>query len=296
MANETTDQAPEQSVEDRIYAKFDNSEQQEAAPEPEEAEEQSEAPEPEEAEVEYEGERYRVPKKLEKAILQEADYTRKTQEIAKQRQLLEQSQANAQIAMMEKEFHDSVQDEVHNLKVMDNYIKQLRSQNFNDMTTEDGFRQWMVIQQATEQRDQLSKQIESRQKEFRSKFESAIAEAKAKSHEFLAKNINGYTPESFKAVREYGKTQGFPEPVLDSIEADPKAASVLYKAMRFDQLQEGKTSAVQKLNAPVVKPGSSRPMPQEVKEKLNFRKQMNGAKTSQEKAKLIEQRLAATTR
>lgn len=291
MTDATTDQAPEQSVEDRVFAKFDNQE----APEPEQEEtpEAEAAPDPESdlVEVEYDGARYKVPKALEKGILQEADYTRKTQEIAQQRKLLDQSLSTANLMMMENEFHQSVAEETQNLRVMDNYIKSLKAQNFNDMTAEDGFRQWMLIQQAQEQRDQLSKAIESKHGEFKTKFTTAINEAKAKTHDVVSKLIPGYTPKSFDSVREYAKGQGFTDAVLESVETDPKAVAALYKAMRFDELQSGKAAAVKKLDAPVIKPGASRPMPDAVKEKLNYKNALKSARTRDERNALIQKRV-----
>jgi hypothetical protein len=49
-----------------------------------------EPPESETVEIEFDGERYAVPKTLEKAFMQQADYTRKTQEVAEQRRATEE--------------------------------------------------------------------------------------------------------------------------------------------------------------------------------------------------------------
>jgi hypothetical protein len=300
MPEATADQAPVQSVEDRIYAKFEaeTPEHQlarEDAPEAEEVEATAESvePEPELVEVEYNGQMYQVPKELSKGILQEADYTRKTQEVATQRKMLEQSLSTVQLMNQETEFHQAVAEETHNLKVMDNYIRSLKAQNFNDMTAEDGFRQWMLIQQANDQREALSKSIESKHKEFRDTFQRSVSEAKAKTHDLLSKTINGYTPKAFEAVKEYARGQGFVDGVLDSIETDPKASAVLYKAMRFDQLQAEKASAVKKLDAPVIKPGSAKPMPDSVKEKLNYRNALKSARTRDERNAITQKRVEA---
>ena len=67
--------------------------------------------------------------------------------------------------------------------------------------------------------------------------------------------------------------------------------AVVYKAAQYDKLQAEKVAAVQKA-APTVKPGPSNPMPQAVRDKLAFHKAMKGAKTSREKALLIEKKLA----
>lgn len=292
METERADQAQGQSVEDRIFAQFGELEQESEVPKAAEPQEEpEEQPEEETAEVEYDGERFRVPKKLEKAILQEADYTRKTQDIANERRLLEQSQSTIKVAMMEHEFHQSLAKEFHQLKSLEDYIQNLEGADYNQMDSDSIVRHLATIQKAKAGHGELSKLIESRQKEFGDKRQSYISELKAKSHETLAKLINGYTPEKFKEVRAYGSKSGFTDDVLDSIEADPRAASVLYKAMRFDQLQNDKSAAVRKLDAPVVKPGASKPMPTEVKDKLNYRKALGSAKTKQERDAIVAKRI-----
>ncbi|PYX62591.1 MAG: hypothetical protein DMG78_32990, partial [Acidobacteria bacterium] len=66
---------------------------------------------------------------------------------------------------------------------------------------------------------------------------------------------------------------------------------IIWKAMQFDKVQAGvgkATTAAQK----VVRPGAgSERMPQATADKLNFNKAMKQAKTSGEKARVIETRL-----
>lgn len=290
MDEQVTDQAPQQSVEDRIAQKFGLE-----AETPIEHDQQATESVQEEtvAEIEFEGARYQVPKELEKGFLQNRDYTQKTQEVAEQRRLLEQAQSNVSLQNMEREFQSAVQEDLHNIKVLDDYIGSLKKQNFNDMTADDGFRQWMLINQASDQRKALSDAVESKRGEFQTKFKEGIESARAKTHEILAKNINGYTPDAFKAVREYGKKQGFPDSVLDAIETDPRAASWGYKAMKYDELMANKVSAVKKLDAPVIKPGSARPMPQDVKNNLNYRKALKAATTKQERNRLVAEEIGS---
>ena len=57
------------------------------SPQPEEME-----PPPELEEVEHEGKKYQIPKPLKGALLMQADYTRKTQEVAEQRRAVEEQQ------------------------------------------------------------------------------------------------------------------------------------------------------------------------------------------------------------
>jgi hypothetical protein len=80
-----------------------------AEPEAEQAPEEGAEPQPgEEAEeletVDYDGKQYQVPKALKAGIMMQADYTRKTQEVAEQRRELEsRSQQIAQQAQASEE-------------------------------------------------------------------------------------------------------------------------------------------------------------------------------------------------
>lgn len=295
MPEATPDQAAEpQSVIDQIAAKFGITDEPEetAAPAEAEADAEEAVSEADEAEVEYDGERFRVPRKLEKAILQERDYTQKTQQLAEQRRQVEYQQKALEATKVEREFHESVGQELQQLALMDNYLGQLKNVNVNDLAMEDGFKHWMQVQQLKEQRDALQKSIEGKRAEYGRRAREAIDNLKAQARELLSKQLPSFTPEVSESLKAHAKTLGYSEADFDMIELDPRAATMLYKAMRYDQLQAGKAEAVAKVASPTVRPGASNPMPQAVKDKLAFGKAMKSAKTSQEKARLIENKLA----
>jgi hypothetical protein len=95
METQNVEQGPAPSIEERAAALFADEPQKEAtqeepkAPVAEEAEAtETQAPE-ETFEIEVDGEKFALPKKLEKAVLQERDYTQKAQAIAEQRKQFE---------------------------------------------------------------------------------------------------------------------------------------------------------------------------------------------------------------
>ena len=292
----STDQGSGQSVMDRISNAFGVSDDQETPQEAEqEAVEDTEAeatPESDDVEIEYEGSRYRVPKPLEKAILQERDYTQKTQQVAEQRKVVEQTQQAMKLAQIEREFSESAATEVQQLQQLDNYIRSINSQNYAEMTTDEKMDALLNIQQAERHRDGVKASLESKRSAFQSELNAQIEKTKADVRDLLSKQIPGFTADSLKSIREYGKAGGVTDVAMDGIELDARSAMVLHKAAQFDALQANKSAAVQRLDSPVVKPGSSTPMPQQVRDKLSFNKSMKSAKTSQEKARLIENRLA----
>lgn len=285
---QATDQGGSQSVVDRIAAQFGiTDDQPEQAVEPvSQFSEQEEAPESDDVEVEWGEGRYRVPKALEEPISKARDYTQKTQQLADQRRLLEQTQQAMQISQMEQQFRSDVAQDVQNLSMLENYAQQLQSVDIRTLGTDEKLDHLYQLQAVERQRDSLKSSLEGKKGEFHKSLTAEIEKAKSLAKDVLQKQ--GVTPDSLPSLREYAKSVGYTDAAMDAIEMDARSMHIIHKAMRFDQLQASKDSAVQKATSPVVKPGSSNPMPAEVKQKLAFHKQMKTAKSSQEKSRLIE--------
>jgi hypothetical protein len=301
MTEPAADQAPVQSVEDRIASQFGLGEDQprdeadydgKAVQAQEEPEAEPEEAPSEDVEVEYDGAKYRVPKGLEKAILQERDYTQKSQQLAEQRRQVEYAQKALEASRLEREFGESVAQEVQQVQLLDNYLQQLKSVDVNSLPMEDGFKHWMQMQQLKEQRDTLHQSIESKRAQHGQKVKAHLDSLKSEARNLLSKQISGFNDDVAKQIADHAKTLGYTEADVDMIQLDPRATTLHYKAMQYDQLQASKVAAVAKATTPVVTPKSSNPMPQAVKDKLAFNKQMKSAKTSHEKARHIEAWLA----
>jgi hypothetical protein len=292
--NTAIDQAPEQSIEDRIYAKF-NPEDEQETPEPQiEVEAEAEPQESDEVEVDWEdGNRYRVPKALEPGLMRTKDYTQKTQKAADQLRLLEQSQSAMKLAQMESDFHRETQEETQQLQAVEQWMKGLNQRDFSQMSSDEKMDLVLQLRRAEGIRDGLKDSLKSKRGEFETKIAKATDEVKAKAREALEKHIPGYKPETFSQVRDYARTLGFTDTAIDSIEMDAKSALVLFKAKQFDELQANKSASVQKLETKVIKPGSSNPMPQETKDKLALHKAFKNAKGKAERDAIMQKRVEA---
>ena len=299
--NETTpmDQAQPQSIEDRIAAQFGLTDDQpeevteEAAPE--ESEETTEEPSPESdfAEIEYEGSRYQVPKALEKAIMQERDYTQKSQTLAEQKRQVEYTQKALEAARLEREFAESIKDEQQQLALMDNYLQQMKSVDVNQLSVDEGFKHWMRIQNLKEQRDAVDSSIKAKRDEYSTRAKQSVQALKAQARELLGKQ--GITEETLSELVKYGQTQGYSEQDIEMIQLDPRATSMLHKARLYDQLQANKAEAVQKAKTapPAIKPGATKPMPDAVKQKLALRKAFKSAPDKASRDALMQKRVEA---
>ena len=73
--------------------------------------------------LDWEGQSLRIPKTLKEAAMRHEDYTRKTQEIAERGKSLEQVQSIAEFQRQEYEFVKLVENERHELYMIDQYLK-----------------------------------------------------------------------------------------------------------------------------------------------------------------------------
>jgi hypothetical protein len=290
-----TEQAPNsesvaQSIEDRLTAQFDHAtppKQAKAQPETPTESPDGEIPEqpvPEFAEVEYEGETFQVPTKLKEAVIQKADYTRKTQEVAEARRQIELQNESFRMAQAEQEFNQTVSEPTQQLAIIAARTKDLLD-NWQSLTTD----QKQELLFLDKQRDSIAGTIQVKRKEFEGAQKQALEKLRAQAMESVRKSIPGWSPELAQEITKHAMSDGYTQAELSNI-VDPRHVKTLWKAKQFDALQ-----AKAKSTPPppkIVKPGASNPMPQAVKDKLGFQKQMKVATSSSQKARLIEERLA----
>lgn len=298
------------SISDRIAAQFGLSDEPEA-PQPEQVEqpEGESAPEGEQVEtqeatdaapettaedfveIETDEGKFQIPKALEPAILRKKDYTQKTQSLAQREKqwdvLVERNNAHAIRAQFETENAQALEQ----LRAFDSVLTQ--QVDWSQIPDAEVPRMLAQRQGWKDQREQLVNQVNSKFQEFDAKQRQALDGVRAKTREANAKAIPNFTDAVAKELREHAKTYGYSEAELAAMDFDPRHAPLLYKAMQYDKLQASKAKAVQTANKapPMVKPGTTRPMPQAVKNDLALRKAQSNAKTSSERAKIIQQRL-----
>jgi hypothetical protein len=310
LSGQSPDQASSPSVEDRVAAIFADPPKAQKAQkqsEPEQGGDEGEAPqiehgesaelseesapEPENSETdtfefEHEGAKYALPKALEKAILNNRDYTQKTQSVAEQRKSFELLHEQARVANMQREFHASVHEEIQQLQAYDAVLKQ--PVDWSSMDTNEAFRRKLQIDQWKDEREAILKTVQAKHQEFTQKQEAAARELKTKLNELVSKRIPNWSEATQKAIREHAIADGYTEAEISSV-SDPRMTLTLWKASQYDQLKAKATPAVNAVKT--VKTTPSNPMPQHVKDKLNFRKALSKAQPG-EKRKLVEARAA----
>lgn len=279
------------SIEDRLAAQFEPEqpeEQQEQPPE-EQAESDAEAT-PDFVEVDYDGETYQVPPKLKDAILRQSDYTKKTTEVSQRQQALEQKELQFKAVESERQFHEAVKPDIAQIQEIDFQIKQWKAVDVTGLTSEQLWQVKSQLDNLKEKKDELARGIDGKWRSWQQQQNQLLGEIQQKATEYVTKAIKGWGPELQKALTDYGVAEGYTSAELNQLSTDARIVKTLWKAQQYDkaqqQLAEGKLRVT-----PTVKPGSSNPMPQQVKDKLAYNKQMKSAKTSGQKAKAIEAEL-----
>jgi hypothetical protein len=276
------------SIEDRIANAFEPEQPEvEAQPEQQEADAPESEASPEFSEVEFEGKSYQVPPEIKDALLRQSDYTKKTTEVSERQRAIEQKELQLKAVENERKFHEHVQSDISQMQEIDFQIKQWKSVDVTGMTSEELWKISRQVDALKDKRAELSNALGAKWSGFQSQQQQLAHEAMSKAQEHISKAIKGWGPDSQKSIREYAMNEGFTSPELDAM-SDPRLVKALYKAQQYDKLQKAAVDGRVK-SAPTVKPGSSNPMPQTVKEQFALKKTLSNPKlTSNQKAKAIE--------
>lgn len=249
---ESPDDGDSQDIEDSGQAE---SEQDDG----EEHSEEEQAPEPEDSaeEVDIDGETYRLPPKVAKAVIRQRDYTQKTQELAEQRRFLESEKQAVQIQQRLQGHLFSVQAEI---AALDRALNQAQQVDVVAMMETDpiaAMKEQHRIAQLRDARQQKQAELQQRVHQAMQEQQQAVAQMMQQGQQVLSKRIKGWNAETAKEIASYGLKEGFTEGELSQV-YDPRAVSVMWKAMQYDKLQQAKPQVAKKVQGKgiYVKPGS----------------------------------------
>lgn len=182
---------------------------------------------PEFEEVEYEGKRYALPKELKDAILRQSDYTRKTQELAQQR---EQSAAEIATEKARIEADRANFQAAARLVALDDRLQQFANVDWQALSQSDPVaaqQQFFQYQQLKDARGGLVAQIQQHESQRALQEREAIARAMQQANEVLGREIKGWSPEVAKELRAVAKSLGADDKSVDSIR-EPWVVRALY--------------------------------------------------------------------
>lgn len=182
---------------------------------------------PEFEEVEYEGKRYALPKELKDAILRQSDYTRKTQELAQQR---EQSTAEIAAEKARIEADRANFQAAARLVALDDRLQQFANVDWQALSQSDPVaaqQQFFQYQQLKDARGGLVAQIQQHESQRALQEREATARAMQQANEVLGREIKGWSPEVAKELRAVAKSLGADDKSVDSIR-EPWVVKALY--------------------------------------------------------------------
>lgn len=289
------EQPETESMADRIASQFLDQSEPVAEEQPQETEgvepqvEAEAEAQPEVVEVEFGGKSYQVPPELKDALMAQTDYTKKTTEVAEQKRLMELDAAQIKAARLERTFETSAKEDILGMQKIDFQIEQYKSIDATGLTSDQLWQLSRTIDGLKEQRAAMSEKLTGKYNQFRDEQNKLIAETKIKAQDIAAKSIPNWSEATQKQLRDYGTSIGFGAEEISSV-TDPRIVKVLWQASQFAKLQASKLTG-KVSNVPTVKPGSSNPMPQGVKDNFAFKKAMKSASNSSAKAKTIEAEL-----
>lgn len=195
-----------------------------------------EAPEEEDLfELELDGQVYVMPGALRGAVLRQADYTRKTQELAEQRRAFEaERQALAQRAGR------GMSEERTRLAVLDHYLSEFEQVDWRAYEAEDpeaAQQLWAQYEDIAQAREQLAEAVAHAEARAELEHARAAAERMAETGRTLAREIDGWSPETAAKLVEYAQAFGVTLEELAET-ADPRLWKLLHKAWRADQTSQ----------------------------------------------------------
>jgi hypothetical protein len=258
-------------------------------PEDQAAEGEQSPDSPQFEEVEFDGKTYQVPPELKSALMREADYTQKTQELAEMRRQVE---LQAQSSIVERQFQQQVSEELNRINILDAAISEFANANWAAMSTDELVRSRMSLDNLREQRAAVAQQVQMKQGQFQQYIAQITSEMSQRGEQYLQRSIPKWDANMKREVVEFALTRFSPGELQNIY--DPRLVQTLWEAHQYRQLQSQTSATLTKArNAPpVVKPGSSNPMPRKTAQFLNYRKALNTAKTPAQRDAVIAARVA----
>ena len=177
-------------------------------------------PEDELEEVEWDGEKYRIPKALKPGLLMQADYTRKTQELAEQRRTVEQHFTSL---TQQAELQQQTLEHRVNLKTVEQQLAQFQNTDWQAYTANYGAEATATAmaswQQYREAKAELEGAIAKTETDFQQLSERSRANAIAQADQVLSREIEGWSPQLVRdlagyAAENFGIT---PQELQDSV-------------------------------------------------------------------------------
>jgi hypothetical protein len=204
-------------------------------------------------EVDFDGEKYKVPKALKDAFLRQADYTRKTQEVAEARKAFEAERQT---------FHQAGAAELQaraQLVAIDQQIAHFQRIDWDTWEQQDPFeaqKGWRQFQQLQNGRGQAAGQIAQLAQHRQVQTQQETARRLDEGRTVLARDIKGWSPQLAETLLDHGVRQyGFKRGEIEEF-SDPRMVKVLHDAFQYRQLDRKNQQARSHADAQQAQPAA----------------------------------------
>jgi hypothetical protein len=204
-------------------------------------------------ELEHEGQVYRLPGALQGGFLRQADYTRKTQELAEQRRALEAERAHA--AAQTQAAQGALSDRAH-LAALDRQLAAFQAIDWRTLAQRDPAQAQALQQQAQRTaalRDDFARAVAQHSRQGQAQQAQEAAARMAQTGRILSQDIDGWSPELAGKLVDYAQGHGV---TLDELGAadDPRVWKILHRAWQGDQTAQRGETAKAAAQAQAVRP------------------------------------------
>lgn len=207
-------------------------------------------------EVEHEGRVYRIPNALRGAFLMNADYTRKTQELADHRRALEQDRSDLNAR------HETLQASLDlrvALHAADEQLEAFQEVDWDSFVQEDpqgAQALWAKYQALAHTRERYVWAITHHEEQGRRQAEQELAAQMTETGRVLSREIEGWSPQIAAKLVEYAGAFGVTLDELREI-ADPRLWKILHRAHQGEQVLKQQATAKTVVQAQAIRPAVS---------------------------------------
>lgn len=169
-------------------------------------------------EVDFEGKKYTLPKTLKDALLRQADYTRKTQEVAEQRRSIE---ARASEFDALRQVQDALAEDVAEVKALDKQIALYEKIDWDALISQDPVqaqRYQLARDRLKEARAQALGEVQQKGQKLTLDLEQRAAKQVEQANQVLAREIPGWSPAREAELVNFAKNHvGFADGELQAL-------------------------------------------------------------------------------
>lgn len=231
---------------------------------------------------------------LKKGYMRQADYQRKTAEVARQRE--EVGKNIRQGVESERTQYAQTLQQLQQV-VIDSVAPELKNVDWNHLAQNDTY-EYVRLRNRADQVSQVLSQVQAKQKEVTQKAQAeqqaAMREQAIKSRETLEADIPGFNDQLYQTLLESAKSVGY-RPEEAATWVDARAIKLLHKAHLYDQMKAQKTPppAEKKVAIPpkTMKPGAAQSNSPQGQQVVSAMKRLQGSGKIEDAAAVIRSRL-----